>query len=158
MSRLDSGCPGTMAGPEFPPWSKWSRESSWSPPSLEPVWQEKQFLLSTGRTRDSKNSPGSCAGKAQASARKRSDDGQGRGMGSSRTLSQKEDFGCRISGAGRRVSDFRFGFRCVPALSTDVTSAQALETNAALGSLPYIFSTGLGVVAGGFGASRGGSG
>src|SRR5262249_8740159 len=63
MSRLDSGCPGTMAGPEFPPFSKWSRESSCRPPSLELVWQAKQFLLSTGRTRDSKNSLGSCAGR-----------------------------------------------------------------------------------------------
>src|SRR5712691_1615645 len=66
MSRLDSGCPGTIAGPEFPPFSKWSRESSCSPPSLESVWQAKQFLLSTGRTRDSKNSPVSCAGRRRA--------------------------------------------------------------------------------------------
>src|SRR6266481_4006030 len=70
MSRLDSGWPGTTAGPEFPPFSKWSRESSWSPPSLEFVWQAKQFLLSTGRTCDSKNSPGSCAGRAHATANK----------------------------------------------------------------------------------------
>src|SRR5258708_1629267 len=62
MSRLDSGWPGTIAGPEFPPFSKWSRESSCSPPSLELVWQAKQFLGNTGRARDLENSPGSCAG------------------------------------------------------------------------------------------------
>src|SRR5947207_5674538 len=68
MSRLDSGFPGTIAGPEAPPCRRCSRESSCSPPSFEFVWQAKQFLLSTGRTRDSKNSPGSCAAAESASA------------------------------------------------------------------------------------------
>src|SRR5882724_7920904 len=42
MSRLDSGCPGTIAGPEFPPFRRWSRESSCSPPSLELVIDDEK--------------------------------------------------------------------------------------------------------------------
>ena len=64
MRRLCSGLPGTMAGPDLPPLSKFSRESSCSPPICELVWQAKQLFASTGRMRVSKNSNGSFWGAA----------------------------------------------------------------------------------------------
>ena len=56
ISRLSSGLPGTIAGPDLPPARILSRESSCKPPSFESVWQAKHCVAKTGRTRSSKNS------------------------------------------------------------------------------------------------------
>jgi hypothetical protein len=65
MRRLSSGLPGTIAGPDFPPFSTSSRESSSRPPIFADLWQPKQFFDRTGKTFVRKNSAGSAvAGRA----------------------------------------------------------------------------------------------
>ncbi len=58
ISGLASGFPGTMAGPESPPFRSASRESTRSPPLAVPSapWQSRHRSTSTGRMRLSKNS------------------------------------------------------------------------------------------------------
>ena len=55
-SRLLSGSPGTIAGPDLPPFRKASRPLISRPPMRAPVWQEKQFFARSGRMRISKKS------------------------------------------------------------------------------------------------------
>ena len=62
MSRLPSGSPGMIAGPDAPPARRASRELTRSLPRRSWPWHSKQLSASTGRTRVSKNSSGVCAG------------------------------------------------------------------------------------------------
>src|SRR6266851_9489269 len=59
IRRLCSASPGTIAGPELPPFNACSRESSCSPPIFASVWHVKHRLARMGRTRVLKNSTGS---------------------------------------------------------------------------------------------------
>src|SRR6185436_1953700 len=55
-----------MAGPDLPPWSTASRESSRSPPSRESVWHAKQLWANSGRILAAKNAASESAASRDA--------------------------------------------------------------------------------------------